>query len=131
MPSTKQESVDRIAWSSVPGKLVRSARDRLDSLPPARVAALFGANGQGTIRIGALVTCPADGPTHALDFEFSAQRDLLPVHALGENEGALPKLAGVRLACIEVTSDFDSTVRTLGVDAQNSRNSRHSIVDQA
>jgi hypothetical protein len=47
------------------------------------------------------VTGPADGAPHAFDFQLSTQDDLLPVHALGENDGGLAKLARERLARME------------------------------
>src|SRR5579862_3040159 len=103
----------------------------LYSLFPVGIAALFKANGQGTVGIGALVASPADGPPHAFDLNLGAQNDLLAVHFLGKDKRRLAQFAGERLPRIEIASYFDASVGSLGIHAQNSRHAGNTIVHNA
>src|SRR5438477_6623259 len=102
-----------------------------DSFSPVRITALLQTNGQGTIRIGWLVTGPAHRAPHSLGLQFRPQADLLAIHARGKNDGSLTDLAGEWLARVQIASHLDASIQVFGIDAQYARHSRHAIVSDA
>src|SRR5512146_381103 len=94
-------------------------RWRLYSFSPVGVTAFLQTNGQGTIRIGWLVTGPAHRAPYSLGLQFRPQADLLAIHALGKNDGSLPNLPGQRLARVEIASHSNSPIEAFGVNAQD------------